>query len=194
MLRRLAFLLSILFIGVSLRADFKIIGGMNLSWFQEENIDWTPKFGLAGGIGIEFDLTYRTLLEIDLLYFQRGGLRESPGLSEKHILSAGSIPVLLRGKLFFGSSPYLAGGGEISSVLSYKAKQNGGEAAEIEGLVSMFDYGLVGAAGYEFEIQEDLFIFLELRGHYGLRNLLLDSSGGQERKTLAVVFMIGVRS
>ncbi len=193
-MKHLTFTLFVLLSGLSLQADFKIMGGMNLSWFIEEGMDWTPKFGLVGGIGIEFDLTYRTLLEIDLLYFQKGGLLEFPDSKEKFILNAGSVPLLIRSKIYHGTSPFLVGGVEISSVLSYKAKQNNGEAVDLEGTIHRLDYGIVGGAGFEFELQEELFLFFEMRCHYGLRNLFDSPLGEQERKTMAVVFLIGVRS
>ena len=193
-MKRLTFTLFVLLTGLSLQADFKIMGGMNSSWFIEEGMDWTPKFGLVGGIGIEFDLTYRTLLEIDLLYFQKGGLLEFPDSKEKFILNAGSVPLLIRSKIYHGTSPFLVGGVEISSVLSYKAKQNNGEAVDLEGTIRRLDYGIVGGAGFEFELQEELFLFFEMRCHYGLRNLFDSPLREQERKTMAVVFLIGVRS
>lgn len=169
-------------------------GGMNLSWFEEVDADWAPGFGVAGGFGIEFDLTYRTLLEIDLLYFQKGGFLEFTDLKEKHILQTVSVPVLMRGKFFYGSSPFLVGGVEISGVISYKARENGGEAVDLAGSVRRLDFGIVGGAGYEHELQNDLFIFLEMRVHAGLRNLFIDPQGGKQRKTMAIVLLFGVRS
>jgi opacity protein-like surface antigen len=193
-MKRLTLFFFIVLAGSVLQADFKLMGGLNLSWFLEEGADWTPKFGLVGGIGIEFDLTYRTLLEIDLLYFQKGGLLEFTDSKEKHILNAGSVPILIRSKISHGTSPFLIGGMEISSILSYKAKQNGGEAVDLENTILRLDYGIVAGAGIEFELQEELFLFFEMRGHYGLRNLFDAPLGDQDRRTLAVIFLIGVRS
>jgi opacity protein-like surface antigen len=193
-MKRLTLFFFVVLAGSALQADFKLIGGMNLSWFLEEGVAWTPKFGLVGGIGIEFDLTYRTLLEIDVLYFQKGGLLDFPDSKEKYILNAGSVPILIRSKISHGTSPFLIGGVEISSVLSYKAKQNGGEAVDLENTILRIDYGLVAGAGIEFKLQEELYLFFEMRGHYGLRNLFNAPFGDQERRTMAVVFLLGVRS
>lgn len=193
-MKRLTVILFVLLTSPALQADFKLMGGMNLSWFLEEGVDWAPKLGLVGGLGIEFDLTYRTLLEIDVLYFQKGGVLKFPDSKEKYILNAGSVPILIRSKILHGTSPFLIGGVEISSVLSYKAKQNGGEAVDLESSILRLDYGIVAGAGIEFELQEELYLFFEMRGHYGFRNLFNAPSGDQERRTMAVVFLIGVRS
>ena len=179
---------------MSLSADFKILGGLNLSWFNDESLEWTPKTGLVGGIGIEFDLSYRTLLEVDLLFFQKGGIEKNPETGNKHILNVGSVPVLIRSKFWQGTSPYLAAGMEISSIISYTSKPNDGDAQSYEESIHRLDYGLVAGAGIEFKLQEELFFFVEARYHCGLRNLLILPLDGQERRTASVVLLIGVRS
>ena len=56
------------------------------------------------------------------------------------------------------------------------------------------DYGLVFGGGYEIELEEELFLFFELRYNLGMKNLLTDPLEGQTRKTSGILFFIGIRS
>ena len=111
-------------VGSFLYADFKIMGGLNLSKYSgDESTIWSYKMGLQAGIGIEIDLTYRTLFEVDILFFQKGS-RTGPSIrEERHVLNTMSIPVLLRSKLFHGTSPYVVGGLEFAGIISNIMKQ-----------------------------------------------------------------------
>jgi len=193
-MKKLGVSLAVLFLSLNAWADFKIFGGLNQSRFREEGVDWKPRMGLVGGLGIEFNLTYRTLIELDLLYFQKGGVIERLDSKEKFILASGSVPILIRSKFLYGTSPFIVGGVEIAGVLSYKARQEGGEAIDLEETIHRLDYGIVAGAGFEIELQEELFLFFELRGHFGMRNLIISPLDEQNRKTTAVVLLIGVRS
>jgi len=182
-------------LGSSLYADFKIMGGLNLSNYTgDENTSWSYKMGFQGGLGIEIDLTYRTLFEVDILFFQKGSRTSVPMGEKRYILNTMSIPVLLRSKFFHGTSPYIFGGVEFASVISNTLKQKKEEPVNLEGTLKPLDIGLVFGGGFEMEFKERLFLFIEARYHLGQRNLLVLPNEGLIRKTTAFVLLIGIRS
>ncbi|MGD2245392.1 MAG: outer membrane beta-barrel protein [Candidatus Aminicenantes bacterium] len=194
-MKKAAVVFWILILVPSLHADFKITGGLNLSSYTgEKNTTWKKKMGLLGGLGVEFDLTYRTLLEVDILFFQKGSLTGSTIKEEKYVLYTASVPVLLRSKLFHGTSPYIAGGLEFSGIIANIKKSEQEEPVDISDTMKRFDYGFVLGGGFEMKLKEQLFLFIEARYHLGIRNLLILPEEGLIRKTTAFVVLIGVRS
>ena len=129
-----------------------------------------------------------------ILYMQKGSLDKSTDSEKKHALNVISIPVLLRAKLWEDSSPYMAAGIEISNRLSYNLKEKEAEPIDMSGSVKGLDFGLVFGGGYEIKLEEELFLFFELRYHLGMRNLLIDAPGGQTQKSNSIVIFIGIRS
>lgn len=182
-------------IGSSLYGDFKILGGLNLSNYSgNENIIWTYKMGFQGGLGIELDMTYRTLFEVDILFFKKGS-RTGPSIrEERHVLNTMSIPVLLRSKLFHGTSPYVVGGVEFAAIISNIMNQKEEEPVDLEGTLNGLDISAVFGGGFEMELREGLFLFLEARCHLGQRNLLVLPNDGLIRKTISFMLFIGIRS
>ena len=171
------------------------MGGLNLSGYRgDEAFIWKLKMNPVGGVGIELDLTYKTLFEVDILFFPKGSLTGPSVREENHVLYTLCIPILLRSKLFHGTSPYFVGGIEVSPVMAYIQKSEGQESIDLGGTVKKFDYGVVFGGGFEMELKQELFLFIEARYHLGLNNLLVDPEGGVTRKTMAFVLLIGVRS
>lgn len=183
------------FLGSSLYGDFKVLGGLNLSNYKgNENTIWTYKMGFQGGIGIELDITYRTLFEVDILFFKKGS-RTGPSIrEERHVLNTMSIPVLLRSKLFHGTSPYVVGGVEFAAIISNFMNQKEEEPVDLEGTLNGLDISAVFGGGFDMELREGLFMFIEARCHLGQRNLLVLPNEGLVRKTISLVFFIGIRS
>lgn len=185
----------------ALYADFKILGGINFSKYnifpEENNVKWNYKRGFLAGIGLEKNFTFRTLLEFDILYFQKGGtvkFAEFPGLKEIYNLDVISIPILIRSKFLFDSSPYVLGGVEFSSILSHEARFEGEDNVDIKSHSKSIDFGFVFGCGYEIKMQEYLYFFIEARYHHGIRNIISDPDGNQSMKTNAILMIIGLRS
>ncbi len=194
-MKKIVLVILLFLLGSSLYADFKIMGGLNLSNYTgDENTAWTYKVGFQGGLGIEIDLNYRTLFEVDILFFQKGSRTSSSMGEERHILNTMSIPVLLRSKLFHGTSPYVLGGVEFANVISNTLKQKEENPVDLEGTLKSLDIGMVFGGGFEMEFKERLFLFVEARYHFGQRNLLVLPNEGLVRKTTALVLLIGIRS
>lgn len=195
--KKIIFLAIFFFLGSSLYGDFKILGGLNLSNYSgDENTIWTYKMGFQGGFGIEIDITYRTLFEVDILFFQKGS-RTSHSIKlvkERHVLNTMSFPVLLRSKFFHGTSPYVVGGVEFAGIISNIMKQKEEEPVDLEGTLKRLDISAVFGGGFEMELKEQLFLFIEARCHIGQRNLLILPNEGLVRKTISLVIFIGLRS
>ena len=193
--KKIVFLALLLLIGPSLYGDFKILGGLNLSNYSgNENTIWTYKMGFQGGLGIEIDMTYRTLFEVDILFFKKGS-RTGPSIrEERHVLNTVSFPVLLRSKLFHGTSPYVVGGVEFAGIISNIMNQKEEDPVDLEGTLKGLDISVVFGGGFEMELKEQLFLFIEARCHLGQRNLLVLPNEGLVRKTTAIVLFIGIRS
>lgn len=194
-MKKFALIFLLFLIGSSLYADFKIMGGLNLSNYSgNENTVWSYKMGFQGGLGIEIDMTYRTLFEVDILFFQKGS-RTGPSIrEERHVLNTMSIPVVLRSKLFHGTSPYIVGGLELAGIISNVKHQKEEEPVDMEGTLKRLDISVVFGIGFEMELKEHLFLFIELRSHLGQKNLLVLPNEGLVRKTTAFVLLIGIRS
>lgn len=194
-LKKVVFLALLFLFRSSLYGDFKILGGLNLSNYTgNENTIWTYKMGFQGGIGIELDMTYRTLFEVDILFFKKGS-RTGPSIrEERHVLNTMSIPVLLRSKLFHGTSPYVVGGVEFVAIISNIMNQKEEEPVDLEGTLNGLDISAVFGGGFEMELREGLFLFLEARCHLGQRNLLVLPNDGLIRKTISFMLFIGIRS
>lgn len=198
------FILSLMILmNVALYADFKIMAGVNLSKFSfspgEGDTKWSFSRGFLGGIGLEKKLSYSTLLEFDILFFQKGSSVKFTDLSDlkmRYRINTISIPVLLRRKIFSGSSPYVVGGIELSAILSHKAKfeGEGEEAVDLKKSTKALDFGFVVGGGYEIELQEYLYFFIEARYHLGLRNIINNPFDGHSMKTRALLVIIGIRS
>lgn len=196
-------LISIGVMNSGLFADFKIMGGLNLSKYnilwEDENTEWNYKMGFLVGIGLEKNLTHNVILEFDILFFKKGcsvEFSDFPDLKAKYDINAISIPFLLRIKNMFsyGSSPYFLGGIEISAILSHKVKFEKEMAMNIKNHTKSTDFGLVFGCGYEIEMQEQLYFFIEARYHLGIRNIMSNPSEEHGMKTNAILIMIGVRS
>lgn len=196
-------LLFLLFLLVAspLRADFKIMGGVSFSRYgispEAGGVRPDYTFGWAGGIGFEKNLNYLMLLELDILYFQKGSSLESSDAAyseTKYRLNVLSLPILLRAKLLYESSPYMLGGVEFSSVLSHKMLKKDQEPVDLKASTRSLDFAFVLGCGYEIKIEEHLFFFIEARYHLGSRNIMVSTLDGESRKTRAVVILVGLRS
>ncbi len=193
--KKIGFLALLFFFGSSLYGDFKILGGLNLSNYSgNENTIWSYKMGFQGGLGIELDITYRTLFEVDMLFFKKGSRTGPSQGEERHVLNTMSFPVLLRSKLFHGTSPYVVGGVEFASIISNIMKQKDEEPVDLEGTLKGMDISVVFGGGFEMELKEKLFLFIEVRCHLGQQNLLVPPNDDLIRKTRSFVLFIGIRS
>lgn len=195
------FILSMMILASSLYADFKIMGGLNLSKYhvspEKENTNWNYKMGFLAGIGLEKNFNQKIFLEVDVLYFQKGSKFESSALSRfksKYNLSTVSIPLLLRIKFLEGTSPYVSGGVEFSSIVSHTVKSEGEEEIDLKETTKSIDHGFVFGCGYEIEIQENLFFFIEARYNLGQANIVSNPLEEKSMKTRAILIVLGVKS
>lgn len=184
-----------------LNADFKIMGGFNLSKYnvspEEDSMNWGYKRGFLAGIGFEINFIQNIALEFDILYFQKGSKVDSvdlPDFKLKYSLSAISIPVLLRVKFLDGTSPYVLGGVEFSSILSHKIKFEGEEEVDLKESTKSINFGLAFGCGYEIEIQDYLFFFIEARYHLGRTNLISNPVEEETMNPHAILIIVGVKS
>ena len=174
---------------------------MSISWYdvspKPADIQWDYKRGFSGGIGLEKSLNPFMLLELDILYFQKGSQSESPGFPDsgaKHKLNVLSLPLLFRSKFLYNSSPYVVGGIEFSSILSHEVVTEGEEPVDLKNDTSSFDFGFVLGGGFEIKIEDHLFFFLEGRYHLGFRNIVASPLSEETKKTKAILILIGFRS
>jgi len=190
------FVFLIFVMSLPLFADFKVLAGLNISNYRvSDDIEWRPKPGFQGGIGIEFDLSYRTLVEFNVLIMQKNYMNKSDNAAGKYSLTSLSVPILIRRTFFDHTSPYIVGGIEIGNMLSYSQKIEGEELPiDLSSTIKKRDLGLVIGGGFQFELSEELFLFFEFRYHSGIKNLLIEPPFGEWQKSGSVLFLIGVRS
>jgi hypothetical protein len=205
----LAFGLGILLVFRASAQEVKLLGGASLSSYSicpKEVGDWYdwysgyPRYqtayrsGFLVGAGLEWPLVRKVRLEIDLLYFQKGGKITGTGYSEElwdydYTLDVISLPVLVKIKPLPRSSPYLVHGGELFYVLAHKCaftyyhyplQAQFGPSTSIEDVkeeTRRFGLGAVVGAGWEIEHRGVAFS-IELRYHFGLLNLLAEEGFG----------------
>jgi len=199
-MKRFINLILIIVITSPLYADFKVMAGINLSKYNNHELNdfqSSHKFGFLGGIGFEKKITQNLLLEFDLLYFQKGSKAESidpPYFESKYDLDVTSIPILLRYQFLYGSSPYILAGFELSFINSHKKITEGQETIDIKGSTDSSDWGYLFGCGYQIELEEDLFLFIEARWHQGDRNISKDVVGLPIIHTNTILILVGVRS
>ncbi len=190
----------VLVLTTTLHADFKIMGGFNLSKYNvsgdKDGLEWDYKSGFAGGIGFERNLNPLMLLEFNVLYFQKGSKAKSAeeGSQWKYNLSVVSVPLLFRSKLLYDSSPYAVAGVEFSFITSHELVSGDQEPVDLKDRTQSFDFGVVIGGGFELKLQERLFLFIEGRYHLGIRNIVNDPLESQSRKTNAFLIFLGFRS
>ena len=118
----------LLVLTTTLHADFKIMGGFNLSKYtvsgDNGGLKWNYKSGFAAGIGFERSLNPLMLVEFNVMYFKKGSEAQSAedGSLLKYDLSVISVPLLFRSKLLYDSSPYAVAGVEFSFIISHELK------------------------------------------------------------------------
>jgi len=190
----------LLVLTTTLYADFKIMGGFNLSKYGvsggKDGLEWNYKSGFAGGIGFERNFGPLMLVEFNVMYFQKGSeaLSAEDGSLLKYNLSVVSIPLLFRSKLLYDSTPYAVAGVELSFITSHELKSGDQEPIDLKERTQSFDFGLVIGGGFELKLQERLFLFIEGRYHLGIRNIVNDPLDPQSRKTRAFLIILGFRS
>ena len=177
----------------------KFIAGISLANFHSVTGPYPEvpavKTGLMAGIGGEVSfprflgeqglISESTLIvEIDLLYIQKGCQAETGSIRGKFNLEELSLPFLFKYKFSPASSPFILAGGEAALVLSYRNTE--GEALDLKPFISSFDYGLIIGGG--FQLCTDTFTAnIEARYHYGLADLGKDESESHFKTSTFVI-------
>ena len=198
-MKRITCLILYLIVVSVLHADFKIMGGMNLSKYrvlsETAGINWNNKLGFLAGIGLEKDFAPHTILGVDILYFVKGCQVEIRGHSPfKYDLRVLSLPIMLKIKLLEETSPYVVGGIELSCILSHKIKLEKQPEVDLKENTRSFDYGFVAGFGFELKIEEHLFLFIEARYHQGKVNLMSNPGAEESMFTRSILAVLGVKS
>jgi hypothetical protein len=177
--------------GASFAYDYKIMGGFTLSKYHSyeltpADISAKNKSGLFFGVGFETG-SFRTCLEVDLLYFQKNCRCEFKGGSYSFWTDEISVPVMLKLRLTSGTTPFILVGGEGAYIISVQADP--GAKRVSYPTANRLDYGLVAGGGLEIW-SGDLGIILDGRYHYGLANI--EKKGSFSFKTSAIALMLGI--
>ena len=166
--------------------------------------EWkTSLTGFAGGLGFE---TGGTLgLEIDVMYLPKGirykGNDSGVEFDGKFHLNQISVPVLLKFNLpVSGINPYLLGGGEIGYIASAKINYTATDGVDTESGeedikedLATIDYGLVFGGGIGIPLG-GMNVFVELRYHLGIANLVKDPMEGDPTvKSTMLLFVAGLK-
>jgi len=209
-------LLSLIFVSRLYAHDIKFILGGNLSKYEispevyydsvlgdNYTYEISSKKGFLLGVGIEFNLTRNISFEIDALYLQKGtevqklySLIEIGIFPQRYTLHVINMPVLLKIKFLRGSSPYIFGGHELSFILSHGFRSffNGrtGDVASITESTKTLESGLVYGGGFEMRLKETS-LFIEVRYHYGLNNIIKGQIDWESAKTRSVALILGFK-
>jgi len=192
----------------SLYADgIKIMGGLNLSKYAASTEDgsqgWNYKGGLCVGGGFEFDLSEnrKIAVEIDALLIQKKGKREEdpaqPKVERTYSLNTLCFPVLARIKFKENLPIYLLGGGTFSLIMSHNLQKRTGDQkrqTDFKESTKRTDLGLALGMGFEIKIREFQTVFLELRYHFGVVNLVQEIEDLESLKNHAFLIVFGIKS
>ncbi len=207
-LKGIFFILLTVFTASGLYADgIKLLGGLNLSKYaastKDENQSWSFKTGLCVGAGFEFDLSEsgRIAIEIDALLIQKKGKRGEdpslPNVERTYSLNTLCFPIMARIKFKRNLPFYLLGGSEFSLIMSHKLERRTGDQksqADLKEATKRADFGPCLGGGVEVRIREFQTVFLELRYHFGLVNLIQEPEDLEALKAHAFLIVIGIRS
>ena len=166
------------------------------------------KTGIAGGFGIEFAIGKKMGLEIDGLYFEKGGVFHShtyifTTYKEEYELKGLSFPVLLKGRFLPRYFPYVLAGMEFSFILSHERttwfrpeasfiyEETGRD--NLEYATRRLGISPVLGIGFEVPLSRGL-VFLEGRYQPGLTNIM-DWWGDNQYKarTRTLLILVGFK-
>lgn len=224
-MKKVIFLVLILVLVSSLSAqDLKLLMGPVVSnysskWPNAILYDWPDgtsslnpfdnhKTGIAGGLGIEFAIGKKMGLEIDSLYFEKGGVFHlGTGFfttyKEEYELKGLSFPVLLKGRFLPRFFPYVLAGMDFSFILSHERttwllpeasviyEEIGRD--NLENATRRLDISPVLGIGFEVPLSRGL-VFLEGRYQPGLTNIQ-DFWGDSQYKarTRTLLILVGYK-
>ena len=208
--------LSLIFVSRLYAHEIKFMLGGNLSKYiispevyydsvlgDDYTYEISSKKGFLLGAGIEFNLARNISFEIDALYLQKGtevqkfySHLEIGIAPQKYTLHVINIPVLLKIKFLCGSSPYIFGGHEWSLILSHGFRSfldgRTGDFASITESTETLESGLVYGGGFEIKLKP-VSLFIEVRYHYGLNNIIKDQIDWESTKTRSVALILGFK-
>ena len=208
--------LSLIFVSRLYAHEIKFMLGGNLSKYiispevyydsvlgDDYTYEISSKKGFLLGAGIEFNLSRNISFEIDALYLQKGtevqkfySHLEIGIAPQKYTLHVINIPVLLKIKFLRGSSPYIFGGHEWSLILSHGFRSflagRTGDFASITESTETLESGLVYGGGFEIKLKP-VSLFIEVRYHYGLNNIIKDQIDWESTKTRSVALILGFK-
>jgi len=225
-MKKAIFLFLTLVLVSSLSAqDLKLLMGPVVSnysskWPSEIIYDWPDgtsslnpfdnhKTGIAGGFGIEFAISKKMSLEIDSLYFEKGGVFHLDtaifiGYKEEYELKGLSFPVLLKGRFLPRYFPYVLAGMDFSFILSHERTtwilpeasliyEEIGRDNLLEYATRRLDMSPVLGIGFEVPLSRGL-VFLEGRYQPGLTNIQ-DIWGDSQYKarTRTLLILVGFK-
>jgi hypothetical protein len=206
---------------------FKIMGGVslaNVSFKDNAEVADKPgyRMGISGGAGYEMALGNALILEVDVLYQQRGFKYDDMSdtsltvgddtytYGNKLVLKSDvvAVPALVKFKFNPGSGPFVLGGFEGAFVLSSNVEltsttyKNGSvdseekSSEEAKEFTKSMDYGLVFGGGFEFNVGSSALV-IDARYHMGLANMLDpgDSAASADDwiKSKGIVVMLGMK-
>jgi hypothetical protein len=191
MKKYLLIFLTIILVSTTHAYGFKLMAGGHLAKYAVEpagaGVEWKYKTGFLAGAGIELFSVPHISLDIDGFFFRKGSKYKSASEELDYTLDVISITPLIRVKFLPGSSPYVLGGAEFSSILTHKS-----DDIDIKANYKKFDYGVIFGAGYRMSMPGGS-LFFEARYHFGVANILKNPASGESLKTRALVIIVGLK-
>ncbi len=173
--------------------DYGARVGLNISNYSfsknNDNSTTSAEIGILGGLQMDYWFTPKWAFCAQLLYIQKGaknsfsstvGTTTFTGTSN---VVANYLEIPLEAKLQFGEDSkiraYIFAGPTVGLLLSATANStvNGGSSTSdnVKDQFSSTDFGIIGGAGLNFFLSDDLSLFLEAGYNYGFANVQQDS-------------------
>ncbi len=188
--------LLLLLVAAAPAAEIKLLLGMNSSkyLFSDDvtSLNLKQKSGLTLGLGYDFEINPKMVLEADVVYGEKGARSElafAPGSSIAGIYRNASlgIPLLFKYKLNPGASPYAALGPEFVFILSHHLEiPELEETLDISDNTKKFVLAFNILLGYELPLGQWR-LFAEVRFNRWLGNFLVDPEATASTESVSLV-------
>jgi SH3-like domain-containing protein len=153
-------------------AAYGVLGGIAFSHLAGENIsdEFSSRFGFTAGALAYFPLNHFIGIQPELVYAQKGAVKNSGGIESTLQFDYIDLPILLRINLPVGRtlSPYIT----VGPLLSYNIQAivtDNGSTLEITDLKKL-DYGVSAGGGLQFILLHQTFL-IDARYYLGLAQI-----------------------
>lgn len=167
------------------------LGGVLGNLSTDSGAAYTSKFGIMGGLSLDWQLSDSLYLTPELMYVQKGAKVTVLSIEASAKYSYIEVPVLLKAK--FDASPefkpYVMAGPSLGILMSASSTVGTAAATDIKSATNSTDFGLNIGGGFEYWASQTWALYFNTRYYLGLSDI---STASTKDKTRGLYFLAGV--